>query len=312
MTVTTASTDTCTGLVARLGVERAGTAPTIRSWVLLEHPGPWGEDVRDEVFAAALPARQHQLLETLWEEQQLRPLLIRRPGRAGRRPSGAGTLLVGAAHSGRHWLERLPAAALADLDLAAVADGRGGHGEPVTGPLFAVCTNGAVDRCCAVRGRPLVAALAAAHPERTWEVTHVGGCRYGANLLVLPDGLAHGAVSAEEGLAIATAALSGRVDATRLRGRLGSGPFAGLAEVSLRRRLGLDRLADVAVLEERPHSDLVDGEDGPEPAGADVVLRAGPGVWRVVVRRRDLGPHTSVCDGTDAAVTAVVTDLAQT
>ncbi len=102
--------------------------------------------------------------------------------------------------AGPAWSERLPAAALADLDLAAVAAGRRGHGEPVEGPLFLACTNGSVDRGCAVRGRPLVSALAEVHPDRTWEVTHVGGCRYGANLLVLPEAAVHGATSPDGGL----------------------------------------------------------------------------------------------------------------
>ncbi len=304
------SAPTCTDVVGRLGVQRAGTAPAIRSWILLEHPGAWGEGARDERFAAALPAHRHAALQHLWEAEQLRPLLVRRPGRAGRRTAGEPVVVVGSARSGRPWLERLPARALPGLDLEALAAGRPGHGEPVEGPLFAVCTNGAVDRCCALRGRPLVAALAEAHPELTWEVSHVGGCRFGANLLVLPDAVAHGAVSAEDGLRIAAAALAGRVDPAQSRGRCGASAAAGLAEVQLRRRLGLTGPDAVDVLDERAHPDAVAGADGPEPAGADVVLRAGAEVWRAVVRVSDLGPAASVCDGTEARTpTRVVTAL---
>jgi len=299
----------CSALRARLGVDTAGSASQIRSWLLLEHPGPWPEGVRDEAFAAALTPARHELLLRLWDEQQLRPLVVRRPGRAGRAVTAAPVLLVGAALGGRRWLERLPAAALADLDLEAVAAGQPGHGEPVDGPLLAVCTNGSVDRCCAVRGRPLVAALAAAHPERTWEVSHVGGCRFAANLLVLPDGVVHGGTTPEDGLRIAAAAVDGRLDLPGLRGRVGTSAYAGVAEVVLRRRLRLDLLRDVAVLDEHPHRDLVDGEDGPEPAGADVLLRTGSQTWRAVVRTVDLGVHTSVCDGPKAVSSPVVTSL---
>ncbi|MGY1836058.1 sucrase ferredoxin [Blastococcus sp. SYSU DS0510] len=233
----------------------------------------------------------------LWSSRWLRPLLIRRPGRAGRRPATAPQLLIGAAGAGQPWLERLPASALPDLDLESLADGRPGHGEPMTGPLFLACTNGSVDRCCAVRGRPLVDALATAHPGRTWEVSHIGGCRYGANLLVLPVAAAHGATSPDDGLRIAAAALDGRLDTANLCGLCPLGRFAGLADVTLRRHLGATTPDEVAVLGERPHADALDGEDGAEPAGADVLLRAGEQTWRAVVRADDLGPATSVCDG---------------
>jgi hypothetical protein len=304
---------TCTDLVDDLGVERAGTASTIRSWLLLERPGPWPEDVRDAAFAAALPPDRHATLTRLWTEQWLRPLVIRRPGRAGRQRVGTPQLIVGASSGGRPWSERLPAEALPGVDLEALAAGRPGHGEPVDGPLFLVCTNGSVDRCCAVRGRPLVTALAAAHPDRTWEVSHIGGCRYGANLLVLPDAAAHGATGPGDGLRIADAALAGRLDTGNLRGRCGLTPSAGLADVTLRRRLGLQAGDATEVLAEYPHPDTVDGEDGPEPAGADVVLRAGGQTWRAVVRIRDLGPATSLCDGPEPTTpTRVVTDIVRT
>jgi len=303
----TPTAPTCSALRRALGVDTAGTASSIRSWLLLEHPGAWSETARDDAFAAALPADRHDLLQHLWENEQLRPLVVRRPGRPGRRPATAPVLLIGSTRGERPWLERLPARALPTLDLEAVAHGVGGHGEPVDGPLFAVCTHGAVDRCCAVHGRPLVGALAAAHPERTWEVSHVGGCRFSANLLVLPDGALHGGASPADGLRIAEAAVAGRVDLVGLRGRTGSSTFAATAEVALRRRLDLTGRADVQVLSEHPHADVVEGEQGPEPAGADVVLLAGVDVWRVAVRVRDLGPATSVCDGSEPVVTTTVT-----
>ena len=294
---------TCSGLTSALGVDTAGTASAIRSFLLLETPGAWPEDVRERSFRDALGDAAWDRLRALWLERQLRPLVVRRPGGArGSEP----VLLLGSTH-GTRFLEQLPAAALPDVDLEALADGRPGHGEPLRGPLLAVCTNGSVDRCCAVRGRPLVAALAAAHPERTWEVSHVGGCRFAANLLVLPDGVMHGALTPDAGLAVAAAALRGSVELSRLRGRTGVPRFAGAAEVALRRRLDLHGLDDVVVVGERPHADAVDGEDGPEPAGADVLLRTASSAWTAVVRHRHLTVADTVCDGpTDVDTTDVV------
>lgn len=157
-----------------------------------------------------------------------------------------------------------------------------------------------------MRGRPLAAALADAHPDRTWEVTHVGGCRFAANLLVLPAGVMHGALSPGAGLQVAAAALREQVLPASLRGHTGSSPYAGTAEVVLRRRLDLRGLDDVVVVREDPHPDLVDGDDGREPAGADVLLRADGRDWRAVVRSRSLGEHTSVCDGDEVIETTDV------
>jgi len=288
---------TCSGLTRRHGVDPAGTPPAICSWILLEHPGPWPETVRDDVFAAALTGPQHHRLQSLWVEQGLRPLVIRRPGRVGRATTAAPAVFVGGAHAGRRWLERVPYAALPTLDIDAVAVGTGGLGEPVAGPLLLVCTNGSVDRCCAVRGRPLVQALAAAHPAHTWEVSHVGGCRFAANLLVLPDAVVHGALDVNAGLEVAADAVAGRLNAGHLRGRTGIPPFAAAAEVAVRRATGLTRLDDVAAVEHRPHTQTISGEDGDEPAGAEVVVRAGGRHYAVTARFRPRGRHISVCDG---------------
>lgn len=292
---------TCSELTRTLDVDPAGTASTIRSWLLLEQPGPWSGQVREHAFHSALGDGGWSRLERLWPAAQLRPLVVRRPGRAGRVLSSDRTLLVGSVAAGRGWLERLPARALPSLDLEALAAGEPGHGEPVDGPLFAVCTNGSVDRCCAVLGRPLVTALAAAHPDRTWEVSHVGGCRFAANLLVLPAATMHGRLTPADGLQVAAAALRGEVASQGLRGRTGTSAFAGTAEVALRRHLGLTGLDDVQLVAEEPLTS--------ESTGADVLLRARGDVWRVVVRERDLGVHTSVCDGSERLTTTTATSV---
>ena len=90
------------------------------------------------------------------------------------------------------------------LDLAAVSRGRApdrcsgrASWEQVEGPLYGVCTHGRHDACCAERGRPVCAALSELRPEQTWEVSHIGGDRFAANLVVLPEGLYYGHVEPE-------------------------------------------------------------------------------------------------------------------
>ena len=88
---------------------------------------------------------------------------------------------------------------------------------------YLVCAHGTHDACCAIRGRPLAAALEAHRPGRVWECSHVGGDRFAANLLVLPSGLLYGGVRPEQALDLVELTERGAVDPAALRGRVGFG-----------------------------------------------------------------------------------------
>jgi hypothetical protein len=111
-----------------------------------------------------------------------------------------------------HWGE-LPT----DDHLLNVLAGRD-PGTPSTEPIYLVCTHGRHDACCAIRGRPAAAALAAAFPDRTWECSHVGGDRFAANLVFLPHSLFYGHVPAAEAVELATRYDEGIVVPKYLRG----------------------------------------------------------------------------------------------
>jgi hypothetical protein len=273
----------------------------MRSWLLIEHPEAWSHDVADRLLQTALaPARLRELGE-LRRRHGLRPLLARRPGfRVG--PRHRRTVLVGSAHPGRRWLERLELTdlrELGDLDLAAVADGTGGLGEPVTGSVFGVCTHGAKDMCCATLGRPVARALAEAAPGRVWETTHLGGDRFAGNVLVLPDGFLYGHVTVSGAGRVAAAAAAGQVLPDLLRGRTSVGMRAQVAEIAVRRVTGLHGLDEVEPL----------GED--EATG---LLEVRAGVRRIGVR---LGRHplgvcgTSRCAGSTSPCAYSVDELVE-
>jgi hypothetical protein len=246
-------------VVARLlGGNPSGTATFMRSWLLIEQPGPWSADVLEETLDAAFGPGNRALLDELRTTHGLRVLLIRRPGRHTREPNQARrTVYVGSGDPGNRWLERTEIndlSELATLDLSAVVDGRGGLGEREDGPLFLVCTHGTKDMCCAVLGRPLAAALDINHPGHTWEVSHVGGDRWAGNLLVVPDGFLHGQLDPNEAARVAKSALIGQVQPDHLRGRTTVGSsWSQHAEVALRQRFsGLHGLDDVLTVYERP------------------------------------------------------------
>jgi hypothetical protein len=213
------------------GAEAAvGTAPEqARSWLLIEHDGPWPADATE----AGLPGPLSKLAVGA-AELGIRVQLIRRPGRRRERPAGepggpggpglSPAVFVGWTAGSSPWLRHGDAAAAGDLaeQLDGLPDGAAPEfGEPAAGPLYLVCAHGRRDVCCARLGGPLARALSAAHPARVWETTHVGGHRYAANLVILPHGLYYGPVDAAAAAAAAAAYERGEVAPGRYRGRAG-------------------------------------------------------------------------------------------
>ena len=233
----------------------AGTASTVRAFLLLENPGPWGADaLRD----ARLPDGLGEELGARAAAARVRVLLIRRPGR--RAPAGGLRVFAAYAHHAEPWLETTVLGdvhEVHDLDVEALGAGRSPGLTPHLDPVFAVCTHGRHDTCCAERGRPVAAALAARHPEQTWEVSHIGGDRFAANALVLPHGLYYGRLGVDSVTEVAAAQLSGRVSLDHLRGRSGLGMTLQYAEIALRRALGETMLAGVRFVSRATRGDTV-------------------------------------------------------
>jgi hypothetical protein len=123
---------------------------------------------------------------------------------------------------------------------------------------YLVCTNGARDQCCAIRGAAVVDALAGARPGQAYESSHFGGHRFAANLLVLPEGLFFGRLDVRSALAVVNELDAGRLPLEHFRGRSSLTEEQQAAEILLRRELGLDGLDDVTLVEETTFA-LADG-----------------------------------------------------
>ncbi|TDD78052.1 sucrase ferredoxin [Actinomadura rubrisoli] len=222
----------------------ASATTKARSWLLIEHPGPWPERVEE----LAEPAPIAEAVRAA-RAAGVRPQLIRRPGRR----RGTPPIQVYAAFSRgtEVWMEGrelADPAELAELDLGALAAGTPpGFGDLVAGPVLLVCTHGRRNACCARTGAPLARALSERFDRFVWETTHVGGDRFAANLVCLPHGLSYGDLGETEALAAVDAYLRGEVVLDRLRGRAGLPEPWQAAEHFVRAHTGLLGLDAVAV-----------------------------------------------------------------
>jgi hypothetical protein len=264
----------CAAASRERGDALAGTASTVRSYLLLEHPGPWGVDVLRD---ARLPDGLGAHLREEAGRHRVRVLLVRRPGR---RAGDAGVRAFACRAAGADsWTETTLLAALddaRDLDLAALGAGRSLGLDPHDAPLLAVCTHGRHDACCAELGRPTALALAGGpHRDAVWETSHVGGDRFAGNLVVLPRGLYYGGLDSESALAVADATAAGEVLLDHFRGRSDLPMGAQAADAAIRRELGLTGLDDVVARAVRVDGDLTTTR----------LQVAGHGVREVVVRR---------------------------
>jgi hypothetical protein len=117
------------------------------------------------------------------------------------------------------------------------------------GRKYLVCTNGARDQCCAIRGAAVAQALETARPGAVFESSHLGGHRFAANLLVLPDGLCFGRLDVRSALAVVDELDAARLPLEHFRGRSSFTAEQQAAEILLRRELGVDGLDDVSLVD---------------------------------------------------------------
>lgn len=232
--------------VSAVEAPMAGTAGPEASFLLVEYPGPWGHKALAE---SRLPEQVRTGLAEAADEAGVRVLLVRRHGRSGPPDDGFGVFLCHAS-AREPWVESTRLAVpedLLDLDLDGLAAGRRPGLTPHEDALLLVCTNGRRDLCCAEFGRPVVAALAAAYAEQTWEVTHLGGHRFASAMLALPHGLSYGRLDPSAAVRVGELTVAGRLDPTHLRGRSAYDPAVQAAEISVLLDLGEDSVDALAL-----------------------------------------------------------------
>lgn len=306
----------CSAASVHAGEPLAGTAPHRRAWVLVEHPGPWGQDPLTD---APWPDGIGDHLRADSEAAGVRVLAVRRHdatplGGPAERPFVA---LCFTGPDGWAVSRRLDSPMqLRGLPLAVLASGirpndhaPTGDGWTEAGQLWGVCTHGTRDACCARLGRPLADRLTAADPEHTWEISHSGGHRLAPVVLSWPEGLVYGRIPDDRLPEVMDARARGHVVLDLVRGQVWLGEPQQAGEIALRRHLGLTALDAVrpdfdvpqpeALVGTRPDGDSASAGRSASAAGSTPVVvtrwRVDGQRWQVEVRNVTLPDRPASC-----------------
>lgn len=288
----------CSTASACRGESLGATASVVRAFVAVEVPRGWGPST---LRTQGLPPAVRAWLREAERTHGARPLLIRRPVTARAHDDGVHVL---ACNPRARWVESLllPSLdAVASLDLGGLITDAGIGGERVPGPVVLVCTHGKHDPCCAVAGRPVAAALAAAGHD-VWESSHLGGDRFAANAVLLPRGDYLGRLSPGDAARVVDAYAAGVLPPTYHRGRCTLPWPAQAAERALRERLdawAFDAVSVKQVQREEALTRVTLVSSTPE----------GSRTHHAVVRQSQLAPQRLTCHA-EAAEPAPLFDVA--
>ena len=214
----------CSRRALREGEPLAGTAPEAKGWVILEEPGPWG---RDALSDSPIPRAVVEWSEQLRAEHSIRTIAARHPSRRRLDRSEPRNVWLAMCEPGHQQLRNVQVMDLQEVcewdqspfSAAELPD----VGRLLEQPVEFICTHSARDTCCAVLGRQALARTAHA-----WECSHLGGHRFAATSLVLPEGNCFGRLAPDDDR-----------DTSHLRGATHLPPDLQVAEIAVRTHLGL-------------------------------------------------------------------------
>jgi hypothetical protein len=201
---------------------------------------------------------------------------------------------------------------LRDLDFDALSRGElPGLGVHSTEPLLFVCTNGKRDVCCAVKGREVIRELQLSYEDiadAVFEVSHLGGHRFAPTSLLLPHGIIHGRITADDAAQIVRRARQGHLHRDGYRGRSTWMGAEQAAEIAVRDHAAINGLEDLDVL--RVVVDALGREHvrpalaGSEAADRDVIteVRHRDGrAWRALLSVRSGQSRPESCGAQDSS-----------
>jgi hypothetical protein len=206
-----------------------GTVAQVRSWILLEYPSVWRRRAIED--SRLLSERVKAYLQSAAE----RSILVRQEHQ---RSGEIRCFRIQCEPPARTTMRLLD-------DYEHLADSAFAE-STVPGVLYATCTHGRHDMCCAKFGLPVACALRDTVGGRAWDCSHIGGDRFAGNVVVFPYGLYYGHVRPEDVPDLVAASEQGEVWLKGYRGRCIHPRHVQVAEYFARResgRLGIEEFS---------------------------------------------------------------------
>lgn len=111
---------------------------------------------------------------------------------------------------------------------------------PITKYLILICTHGSYDECCSKYGLEIFNHLNGIQSDyEIWQTTHVGGHRFAANIVILPDGIFYGRVNPDNIDSIIETHSKNNLKLNTLRGICTNDPDVQAADYLLRKQKGV-------------------------------------------------------------------------
>lgn len=214
------------------------SATETQVYFLLEYTRAWGAKAFEE---SDLPeAVKAHLKKALKDISGARLLLVkRRSKRSANRPLFFAAR-ISDSQPGLYAFELESHADLLDLDLPALAAGSASYTAQISRePLYLVCTNGRRDPCCAANGTAVFDTISRLPDLQVWQTSHVGGHRFAANMIYLPDGLFFGRLDSLSAAEVVAGLQRGELFLDHFRGRACYAKPVQAAEYYLHRQTGL-------------------------------------------------------------------------
>lgn len=222
-----------------------GTAARVDTWLLLETPGAWSAQA---LPVERLPISVQRHFETIAKRlPRSRRLLIRQ---RHARHETLSFFVVESAGLRRRWQISLREYEdLLSVDPGDILRHAKRAEDMASIPKYLVCTHGRHDKCCAKFGFATYCALRDQAGDSVWQCSHVGGDRFAANVVLLPQGIYYGNVFPEEAAELVELSRGGKISLKHYRGRSSYGRAAQIGEYLTRKETGLMGLDNLQLLE---------------------------------------------------------------
>lgn len=223
----------CTEFSKKAGEQIFGTAPRVDHWFLIEYTGNWSYNALE---SSQIPQMVKDFLaDEMKEIPNSRIQLIKKDDNS----SSPGFYYANSTEV-EPSLYQFPIEQyvdILDLDLRSFVE-KESIADYRTDRRFAlVCTHGSHDRCCGTLGVPVYNKLGTERQIEAWRTSHVGGHRFSANVLMLPEGIYYGRVNESNISDILHAHLRNEIAIGNFRGRSCYSPTSQVCDYFLRDRL---------------------------------------------------------------------------